>query len=210
LLIKKFSIDLKNWEPPKPELLKLGVAYRYPHPYVDRGRLLHALGCYRSAALEAKAALEIMPNCAEALKFMADYYFFDQKDYTAAYGFIRNSLIYAANDIGMRARLAMAYHMLKDDKKALKVADALIKNYPGAAEPYYTKAWITQDTDPRSAKRLLEQAVKLSSDKEPRYLDLLGDLWNREGDTLKAQKEWSRAFEYDSANEALKKKLHKG
>ncbi len=205
-LIKKFAIDLKNWTPPKPDLFRLGITYRYPTPYVYRGRLLHTLGCYKAAASEAKAALDIMPNCAEALKFMADFYFYDQKNYLEAFKYARNALVYAPGDFQMRSRLAMIYHMLKEDKKALKVIDAMMRNTPKASEAYYIKAWILQDSDTKTAKTLLATAIKISA-KEPRYHVLLGDLWAKEGDMVKVKKEWTHAFEYDSANETLRTKL---
>ncbi|MEK7850125.1 MAG: tetratricopeptide repeat protein [Candidatus Omnitrophota bacterium] len=205
-IIGKFGIDLKKWAPPKPNFLKLGIAYRYPYPNINRARLLRLLGCYESAAKEAKIALEIMPNCAEALKYMADHYFY-QKNYTGAFKYARNCLIYAPGDTEMRSRLAMIYHQLKEDQKALKVVDAIIKKQKKSPEGFYVKAWILKASDPKQAKELLNSAIKLS-DKEPRYHDLLGDLWAKEGNTLKAKEEWKAALEYDSANKLLMKKLN--
>ena len=205
-VIERFGIDLKRWNPPKPRFLKIGISYRYPYPNVQRARLLHMLECYGSAAKEAKIALEIMPSCAEALKYMADNYFY-QKNYSEAFKYARNCLIYTPGDIEMRNRLAMIYHQLKDDEKAIKVVDAIIEMQKKSPEALYTKAWILKAIDPKKAKVLLNSAIKLL-DKEPRYHDLLGDIWADEGNKLKAKEEWKAALEYDSSNKLLMKKLN--
>jgi len=205
-IIQRFAIDLKKWSPPKPSFLKLGIAYRYPYPNIQRGRLLHMLGCYESAAKEAAIALEIMPSCSEALKYIADNYFY-QKNYLAAFKYARNCLIYSPGDTEMRSRLAMIYHKLKEDQKALEIVDAIINKQKRSPEGFYVKAWIIKDSDPKKAKELLSSAIKLL-DKEPRYHDLLGDILADEGSIQKAKVEWKAALEYDSANKLLMKKLN--
>lgn len=207
-LIKKFSFELKNWIPPQPEFLRIGVAYRYPSPYVSRGKFLNAIGFYSAAAREAKIALEIMPNCALALKFVADCYLFDKKDYPEAFKYARNCLIQTPGDLEARSRLALIYHMLKEEKKALKVIDALIHKAPKFSEAYYVKALILTTSDEKKAKELLGTAIKLAP-KEPKYHDVLGDLWAKEGNAMMAQNEWKYAFSFDSTNEALEAKIKK-
>ena len=204
-LIKKFSIDLRRWSPQRPDFLKLGIAFRYPLPYVERARFLNMLGYYEAAAKEAKLILEVMPNNAEAFKFMTDFAL-EQKHYDEAFRYARDCLLYAPGDLQMRSKLALIYHDLKDDGKALKVIDAVIKKRPQYAEGYYMKALILKETDRNKAKELLKKASKLAS-KEPRYQVLLGDLLSQEGDLLNARKAWAAALEYDSANETLRKKL---
>jgi tetratricopeptide (TPR) repeat protein len=163
------------------------------------------LGCFDAAAKEAKIALDIMPHNAEALKYMADYYF-DKKDYPEAYKYTRNCLIYTQGHVQMRTRLALIYHYLNDDEKALKVIDSIIKTQAKYAEGYYIKALIIKEKNKKEAKKLFTEAVKLSS-KEPKYHIALGDLLKEEGAAASARKEWEAAFKYDSANESLKKKL---
>jgi len=101
----------------------------------------------------------------------------------------------------------MIYHQLKDDEKAIKVVDAIIEMQKKSPEALYTKAWILKAIDPKKAKVLLNSAIKLL-DKEPRYHDLLGDIWADEGNKLKAKEEWKAALEYDSSNKLLMKKLN--
>ncbi|HAJ56665.1 MAG TPA: hypothetical protein DCL35_02720 [Candidatus Omnitrophica bacterium] len=173
-LISRFKIDLSSWTPPEPDYMKIGMAFRYPLPYVYRARFLNKQGFYEAASKEARAILNLMPNNAEAFKFLADYYF-ENKDYKEAFVYIRNSLIHAPGNLFARARLALIYYHLKEDEKALKVADALIKNKPKFAEGYYTKALILIEKDREAAKALLHKATELAP-KEPRYKAELDNL----------------------------------
>ena len=206
-LIKMFSIDLKEWIPPEPDFLKLGIAFRYPTPYVSRGRLLCMLGFNKSAAKEARIALEIQPNNAEALKVMA-YDCIAQKKYKDAYKFIRNGLIYSGADLHLRTRLALVYHDLNDDEKALKVINAIIKKTPKYSEAYYNKALILKEKDKLAAENLLRLAIRFQNT-EPKYHELLADFYLLEGQPRKALKEWQEAYAYDGADEGLKHKIEK-
>ncbi len=206
-LIKKFGIDLKNWYPQAPDFIKLGVAFRYPEPFVLRARLLSSLDYSRAAAREAKIALEIQSNNAEALKYLA-YRAIEQKRYEEAYKFIRNGLIYSDGDLYLRLRLAYVYHGLKDDEKALKVINSIIKNNQKFADGYYYKALIVKDKNRALAEGLLRKAIELRK-KEPKYHLLQGDLYALDKKFEDAVREWSLSYEYDGSNEALKNKIDK-
>lgn len=206
-LIKRFGINLKNWFPRKPDFMKLGVAFRYPEPFVLRARLLSSLDYSKSAAREARIALKIQANNAEALKYMA-YQAIERKEYEEAYELIRNGLIFSDGDIYLRLRLAYVYHCLKDDEKAFKVIDSIIKHNPKFAEGYYYKALIVKDKNCKLAQELLRKAIKLK-DKEPKYRDLLGDLYALDKKLGDAVREWSLSYTYDGSNESLKNKIDK-
>lgn len=205
-LIKRFHFYLKGWSPPEPDFLRIGIAFRNPGPFLARAGLLNALHLYDAAAKEARIALDIMPNNAEALKFMADYYG-HHKNYHDAFKCIRNAIIYAPGDLSLRTRLAMIYLGLNEKEKALRVVDNLVKKAPKFAEGFYTKASIIKEDDLGKAKHLLQEAARLAP-KEPKYHELLGDLAKETGDFTEAKKEWEAALEYDSANQELLKKLN--
>lgn len=206
-LIKEFRVDLNNWMPPEPEFLKLGIAFRYPWPYVERGRILDILGCHRACAKEAEIALKIMPNNALALKYMSNYYF-KEKDYEKAYEYARNSLIYDPHDIMLRTKLALIYHKLNDGEKATKLIDAIIKNSPKFAYAYYIKAEIAKDINIKEALQLLKKATDMAPTIS-QYHVLLGDLLEKEGDAAAAQNAYLKAMEYDSADKEVEKKYKK-
>jgi hypothetical protein len=204
-LLEQYQIDLKNWSPRVPDFQKLGIAFRFPAPFIKRAQLLDSLGCYVAAAREARLALEIQTNNAEALKILSNYYY-ETGDYEQAFKFARNSLLYVPGDIFMRSRLALIYHALGEDEKALKVIDAVIKKSPKYPGGYYAKAKIIRDKDPAQAKKLCARAIEIR-DKEPKYRVLMGELLEQEGDLQAAKKEWAAAFEYDATNQVLAKKL---
>lgn len=204
-LIKKFRIDLTRWSPPDPDYLKIGIVFRYPSPYIIRARFLNRHGFFESAAKEAQVGLNLMPNNAEALHFMADYYF-ENRDYGKSFIYARSCLMYAPGDLTMRMKLALIYLNLKEEKKALKLIDSIIKKKPKTAQAFYTKALICKETDARQSKELLDRAIKLTP-KEPRFHEELGDLLAREGNIVAARNEWASALEYYSSSAPLKKKL---
>lgn len=206
-LIKKFQIDLNKWTPQKPDFLKLGIAFRYPWPFVERARILDMLNCHEAAAKEAKMALKIMPNNAKALKYMSNYYF-EKEDYRKAYIFARNSLIYTPEDLWLRARLALIYYHLNEKEKGFKVIDAIIKNSPKFSQGYYIKAKMLQDSNSREAEKLLSKAIALAP-KIPMYHVSLGDLLEKRGEIEKAQKEWFKALNFDSADQEISAKISK-
>ena len=206
-LIKKFGINLKNWFPKEPDFIKLGVAFRYPEPFVLRARLLSSLDYSKAAAREARIALEIQSNNAEALKYLS-YYAIEQKKYKEAYKLIRNGLIYSDGDLYLRLRLAYVYYCLKDDTKAFKVIDSIIKHNPKFSEGYYYKALIVKDKNRKLAQDLLRKAAELKN-KEPKYHHLLGDLYALDKKLEDAVKEWTLSYTYDGSNEALKNKIDK-
>ncbi|MFA5038943.1 MAG: hypothetical protein WC732_04620 [Candidatus Omnitrophota bacterium] len=201
-LIRQFGIDLKTWQPPSPDLLKIGIAQRFPGPFLRRAHLLNALECFDAARKEAQQALSIMPNNGEAYLYLQNY-FFDKGDYPQAYKYARLNLLYGGRQPWMRARLALIYHHLKEDDKARKVIASLIKNQPKYAQAYYVQALILKESDLKNAVESLKKAVALS-EKEPKYAEALGDLLDKQGDREEALKYWKKAFEYNSASPGLK------
>ncbi len=201
-LIKVFRIDFKKWKPPAIDLLRIGIVQRYPGPSLKRAHLLSILECHEAAWKEARVALDVMPNNAEAFKYAEDYYF-EKKDYLQAYKYARLNLIYGGAQPWMRARLALIYHHLKEDDKAQKVITAVTKAYPDFAQGYYVRSLILKDKDPDGAIASLRKAVKLAP-REPKYAEALGNLLRDHGDKEEAMKFWKAAYEYDGANPELK------
>ncbi|MFA5315707.1 MAG: hypothetical protein WC409_07180, partial [Candidatus Omnitrophota bacterium] len=201
-LIKAFHIDLKKWKPPVVDLLRVGIAQRYPGPSLKRAHLLSILECREAAWKEARAALDLMPNNAEAFKYAEDYYF-EKGNYLQAYKYARLNLVYGGAQPWMRARLALIYDRMKEGDKAQKVIAAVLKEYPDFAQGFYVHAMILKDKDPKRAIEALRKAVKLAP-REPKYAEALGNLLRDQGETQEALKYWKAAYEYDGANLELK------
>ncbi len=193
-LIKKYQIDLNNWTPPEPDLLKIGLVFRYPYTYLNRAKLLNSIGFYKSAYNEAEKILKLAPNNAEAFKFIANYYF-EIHEYKKAYEYARNSLIFAPGDLLMASKIALIYYHLGEQNKALKIVNSIIKNNPKFAEAYYAKA-IILGSNTKEAIDLLKTATKLSP-KEPRFHKELGKALEKIGSKTMAKKEFEKAAEYE-------------
>lgn len=204
-LIKKFQIDLTNWTPEEPDFLKLGIAFRYPWPYVERARILDILNCHKAAAKEASIALRIMPNNAKALKYLSNHYF-ELGEYEKAYEYARNSLIYSPEDLTLRTKLALIYHRLNDDERAFKVINAIIKNSPKFAYGYFIKAKIIEKSNRQEALQTLYKATELAP-KISQYHIFLGNLLEEEGKVGEAQAEYLKALKFDSADKKISDKL---
>ncbi|MCX5695397.1 MAG: tetratricopeptide repeat protein [Candidatus Omnitrophica bacterium] len=71
-LIKKFQINLKDWEPPSLRPLKNSNIFPYPFAYLYRARFFHRHALYANAAKESRVILSLVPNNQEALDFIEE------------------------------------------------------------------------------------------------------------------------------------------
>jgi len=205
-LIKRYGIDLEKWTPEDPDYLRLGIAFRFPWPYLNRARLLNHLECYAASAREARIALSIASQNAEAMGYLADYEYFIAWDHLEAFKWVRNALILDPGDVTLRARLALVYDALGEKEKALKVINAVTEKCPKFAKGFYAKALILEESDRQEALAAVQTAAALS-EKHPRYQELLGDLLLADDQPVAARKAWGSALRYDSTNAGLKKKI---
>ncbi len=205
-LIDRYGIDLAAWTPAEPDYLRLGIAFRFPWPYLNRARLLNSLTFYAASAREARVALTIAPQNAEAMRYLADYEYFITKDYLEAFKWARNGLVLNPGDLALRARLALIYDAMGEEERALDVIEAITTKNPKFAEGFYAKALILRDNDMAAALAAAKGAVALS-EKHPAYGELLGDLLAQDGQTVAARKAWEEALRYDGANTQLKEKI---
>jgi len=205
-LIKRYGIDLEKWTPEDPDYLRLGIAFRFPWPYLNRARLLNHLECYAASAREARIALSIASQNAEAMGYLADYEYFIAWDHLEAFKWVRNALILDPGDVTLRARLALVYDALGEKEKALKVINAVTEKCPKFAKGFYAKALILEESNRQEALAAVQTAAALS-EKHPRYQELLGDLLLADDQPVAARKAWGSALRYDSTNAGLKKKI---
>jgi len=205
-LISRHGIDLEAWTPKEPDYLRLGIAFRFPWPYLNRARLLNHLEYYAASAREARVALSIEPANAEAMRYLADYEYFITWNHMEAFKRVRNGLVLDPGDVMLRARLALIYEALGERQKALKVINAVTGKCPKFAYGFYAKALILQESDRDEALAAARTAATLA-EKHPRYQELLGDLLLADDQPVAARKAWEEALRYDSTNAGLKKKI---
>ena len=205
-LIDRYGIDLEAWTPKEPDYLRLGIAFRFPWPYLNRARLLNHLEYYAASAREARVALSIAPQTAEAMRYLADYEYFITWDHLEAFKWVRNGLVFNPGDMTLRTRLALVYDALGENEKALKVINAVTEKCPKFAKGFYAKALILQEKDRDEALAAARTAATLA-EKHPRYQELLGDLLLADGQPVAARKAWEETLRYDSTNTGLRKKI---
>lgn len=204
-LVKQFGFDLKDWTPKEVDWMKIGMTFRYPYPFIERAKLLETAGCFKAAKKEAKTALKIMPNNADALAIMANCCLKDG-EFQKALIYARSALVYNPGNLEIRSKLALIYDGLSHTDKGLKLINSIIKNRPDYGLAYYIKAMLLKSTDPISAISMLKKAAKIQPE-VPEYRIELGGLLEKTGDLNGARTELETAYEYDIANSELKKHL---
>ncbi|MFZ5800206.1 MAG: tetratricopeptide repeat protein [Candidatus Omnitrophota bacterium] len=169
-LIKRFAIDLANWQPPEVDLKKIGATAVYPYPNINRAQTLEALGLDSAVINEAKAALRIMPNCAAALRFLGKAYK-KQGKWEEAFENLRLAAVYREDDLDSKIDLAEVCRKLGDIAAGIKQLEQIIVSTPKFSRPYYYLALFLAERDDRAgAEKALTKAFRL---KPPGAGDLL-------------------------------------
>ncbi len=83
-IIDRFAIDLKKWEPPAMDLVRLGTTRILPSPNLARAKYLMAVKLDGPALKELKIALKIAPEAIETYGLLGDIYG-HQKEYRLAF-----------------------------------------------------------------------------------------------------------------------------
>jgi len=133
-LIKKSAIDLNKYLTPKADLKELGALRVYPLPYIKRAKFFYLLNKDALVINEAKEALAVMPDAAEAWRLLGKAYT-RQGSYEEAFLSFRSAALLMPRNAGILLDLGSSLMMLKDYKaaeKTLKAALQLRKNYASA------------------------------------------------------------------------------
>ena len=161
-LIKKFAIDLNKYLTPKADLKELVALKVYPLPYIKRAKFFYLLNKDALVISEAKEALAIMPDAAEAFRLLGKAYM-RQGSYEEAFLNLRSASVFMPRNAGILLDLGRCLIMLKDyeaAEKTLKAALHLRKNY---APAYYElgRLYIANASD-NQALEALEKAKEYS------------------------------------------------
>lgn len=128
-VIDKFAIDLSKWQPPPPDLERMGPKRIYPFPNIERARMLMNLKLEEPALKELEGARRIAPDAIEIYEMLGDIYG-RQKKYRKAFENFRVALMYSPGNRTNRKRLAWCYERLGNHEQALKQYERLLEDDP--------------------------------------------------------------------------------
>lgn len=173
-LIKKYEVNFKTYQIPAADLQNLGLRNAYPGSYIKRASLFNLLKEDELVIAEAKEALRIMPDCAEAFHLIGKVYL-RQGLYQQSLENFRAALLFIPRNVDARVNLGTCLKELKDYKsaiRALKGATSFNKRY---APAYYElgSLYLMQNDLPEALKAL-DKATKYAP-LEPRYHFKLGE-----------------------------------
>ena len=127
-IIDKFSIDLKKWEPPAMDLVRLGTTRIVPSHYIARAKYLMALRMDGPAMKELKVALTIAPETVEMYGLLGDIYG-HQKQYKLAFENFRLASGFSSSYHNIMG-LAWSEDKIGKPQEAKKFYEALLRRNP--------------------------------------------------------------------------------
>ncbi len=189
-LIKKYKIDVSRYSAPAADLNALGLRQVYPTPYLKRARFFELLEEPAAAVLEAKEALRIMPNCAEAYHILGGIYL-RKGLYKEAFENLRSAAMLLPGNTDILLDLARCLKELKENKGAIHALKGVIKmdsRNRNAGAYYELGLAYLADNDEAKAVESLKKAVKLNI-QNPQYHFRLAEAFYK-----RAEKSQDRAF----------------
>jgi Tfp pilus assembly protein PilF len=167
-LIKKYKIDLSKYLAPPADLNALGLKQIYPTPYLKRAHFFELLEEPAAAISEAKEALRIMPNCAEAYHILGGIYL-RKGSYKEAFENLRSAAMLLPGNTDILLDLGKCLRQLNENKGAIHALKGVIEADNSNAAAYYELGLVyLADNDEAKAIESLNKAVKLNI-KNPRY-----------------------------------------
>lgn len=153
-LIKKFAVDLKQYQSKPMDLQKIATKRIAPFPFINRAHTLYEVGLKQQAMAEARNALRVAVDYAPAYEMIGRIYL-DEKNYTKAFTHLRSASMLSPASGESRYLLAQSYEGLKDFDGAMKQYQRLVEENPS----FEYKAFIGIIRS-QAAKGELEQALK--------------------------------------------------
>ncbi|MDD5005679.1 MAG: CDC27 family protein [Candidatus Omnitrophica bacterium] len=208
-IIKKFHIDLKAWHAPKVMIEKLGPKITYPTSFIKRGNVLKEIGCFKAAISEAKEALKIMPNCADAFELLGSCYL-ALKEYGLALENYRIAVALEPQVLGWRNKFALALYKLGYFREAEMQLYPIIKSRPKDAENYYALALVYRKQNKlKKAENMISRACGYSKNNDFEYLKLWADILLELKDYNKAVRLYKLTQQIEPQNREIREKIRK-
>ncbi|MCI0449168.1 MAG: tetratricopeptide repeat protein [Chlorobi bacterium] len=200
----------KNKFQPAVDIFKKG-AQKFPSDFrlnYLTGNTYYRLSQNREALPYLEKAVEISPSDLNALSNLGLVYD-DLKMNVECDRLYRQALSYHPENILLLNNYA--YHLAENNerlKEALEMSKKTIDKEPNNASYLDTYGWILYKLkDYKNAAVYIEKAIKQG--KNATLLDHLGDIYEADGEIVKALKQWNEALQLEPENELVKKKIEK-
>lgn len=140
-VISKFGIDLKKYKVTPPDLIKLGLHRGYPFPYIKKMEFFKLIGENNLAIDEAKQALRVRPDCADAYRILGQIYL-SKNMYLEAFENSRLAVMYAPENTRALVDLSRAMQKFDLKNESLALLESAARINPKIASTYYELACI--------------------------------------------------------------------
>jgi len=175
-IIDRFYIDFKSWTAPKAKLNMIGPKIVFPHSYLKRGQALREMGCFKAAISEAREALKIMPNCAEAFELLGSSYL-ELKEYRLALENYRIAVALSPQALGWRNKYALCLYKVGRYKEAGSQLTKIIKSRPRDPDNFHALSLVfKKQGDFKKAEKMISKACQYNKGSNFDYLKLWAEI----------------------------------
>ncbi|VAX35314.1 hypothetical protein MNBD_UNCLBAC01-972 [hydrothermal vent metagenome] len=205
-VIKKFTIDLEQWEPEVLDVPKIGPVRTTPYQQYYRAFTLESLGLDKQALAEVHQGLRLVPGYTRLHEIVGKIAA-KEKDYSKALDSFRLALLGDPNNKKLRHNLALAYYDLAEYEGAIERYKRIVAIWPADPQGHFliSRTYIkNQQYD--KALEALKQAYTLAPNAVGDVMGVGGMLFDQEAYS-EAKEVYMLALESDKENEEIKKKL---
>ncbi len=191
-LINKLKVNLAEWQPPKPEINKIGLIRILPKHYLKRAWTFYYLGLDEQALAEAMQAIRILPSNTDAYNIIARLYL-KRRLYDLAFENLRIAYIY--NSLNKETLISLGSFYMQTDRAAdaIDTYKKLIKIYPSFSKAYYFLSHAySKMNNLKLAITSLEKAIAINPYK-PKYYQELAGLFYQDKRPLEASRIYQKA-----------------
>jgi len=204
-LIRKFTINIKNWRAQDLPLNKIGARMVFPYKNIKRANVLEKLGYWEASISEASQALKLIPGSAKLYETIGNCYF-ELKKYQLAFENYRTAISLAPGSTDWKIRYAeclLKLNYLDDAKNEL---EEMYKKFPKNKEIIYNLAltYKQQGMLPLAEKTI--QSIVCDT-KEVKYQILLAEIFKEEKKFSESLNSYKIALKLDSKNKDIKKSI---
>ena len=181
--------------------------------------IYYYLGVVYTALKEWEEAIIALRRIEEGFETFVDirntyillaYNFTQLKDYMSALEYLKKAFSLHSKDITVLGALGYVYHKLGDNKTAIEILNKALEIAPEDPHLMNSLAFILADsnTDLKKAEELAKKTLEFNPN-QPAYLDTMGWVYYKKGNTQLARKYLKAAYDKLPNNEEIKSHIAK-